>query len=114
MKILILFIINCSSLFAESVWSYGSRKLEVEFLQNEKVFISKECLKVKKTCLAFRAISHPLPGIFSSFGGINPGSRVCSEKLLGKIFIATDEEGGTQAFCLFSDQSYVSLGGLWK
>ena len=84
-KIIILFLLYCPYLHAESTWFYGTRKLDVVYLQEEKVFISNECLKVKESCLAFKAISHPLPGIFSTFGGVNLVQKFAVKSLLGKF-----------------------------
>ncbi len=114
MIIFINFFFFFSSVHAETFWYYGPNKLEITFLKENKVFISTKCLNTKPECLALQAIKNRQPGVIEDWGGANPGSRVCREKLTGKIFIATDGEGGTEAFCLFKDQSFVSLGGVWR
>lgn len=47
-------------------------------------------------------------------GGTNPGSGVCQKHHQGSVFVARDEKGNEVAFCLFKDNSFLSLDGLWR
>lgn len=113
MRAIILTLILLHSSFAFADWKVGSQKLAVVPCPNKGCYISKTCLEKKSKCSALKAYYNPIKGIHS-FGGANPGSKICREQFSGKVNIATDEEGNQEAFCVFPDDTLLSLGGLWK
>ncbi|MCE3011523.1 MAG: hypothetical protein LW878_00505 [Proteobacteria bacterium] len=102
-----------SALWAES-WSVGGKSLEIARCPQQYCLISKACLSDQKTaCLALKAMKNKIQSDTGP-GGTNPGSGVCQKHHQGSVFVARDEKGNEVAFCLFKDDSFLSLDGLWR
>jgi hypothetical protein len=95
-----------SAAFAD--WKIGAQKLELVQCSNGTCMISKDC----SSCLALKASQNKQKSDVGS-GGTNPGSAVCTKFHKAGVIIAMNDEGGTNAFCRFSDGSLLSLDGLW-
>ena len=89
-------------------WKIGSQKIELAKCPNGTCMISKDC----SACLALKASQSRQKSDVGP-GGTNPGSSVCTQFHKAGVIIATNDEGGTTAFCRFSDGSLLSLDGLW-
>lgn len=113
---LMRFTIILALLFSASAladWKIGDQKLEIVQCANGSCLISKSCLdKSRPACLALKASENRQKSDVGP-GGTNPGSAVCSKFHKGGVVIAMNDEGGTNAFCRFSDGSLLSLDGLW-
>lgn len=109
MRHLLLLIFILISFSAEASWKVGTKVLDVIPCPNKGCYISKVC----SNCRAMSAYKNPKKEL-ENFGGSNPGSRVCRESFGGTIVIASDEEGNQEGFCVFQDDSLLSLGGVWK
>lgn len=112
MRLLALILLSISSL-AWAEWKIGDQKIEIAQCPNGSCLISKDCLeKSKPVCLALKASQNRQKSDVGP-GGTNPGSAVCRDYHKAGVVIATSAEGGSNAFCRFSDGSILSLDGLW-
>jgi hypothetical protein len=115
-KELMKFVALIALLISSSVladWKIGEQKLEIAQCPNGSCLISKDCLeKTKPICLALKASQNRQKSDVGP-GGTNPGSSVCSKFHKAGVVLAMNDEGGTNAFCRFSDGSLLSLDGLW-
>ena len=114
MKLLFTISMLCMSLsLGAKTWKVGSKVFEVSRCPDQYCRISTPCLDSKKTeCLALKAMKKKVKAE-SGPGGTNPGSAVCQKHHKGSVFIAQDEKANQVAFCRFSDESFLSLDGLW-
>lgn len=102
------FILLLVSMSALADWKIGQQKIELVRCPNGPCLISKDC----SNCLALKASQSKQRSDVGP-GGTNPGSAVCTKFHKAGVVIAMSDEGGTNAFCRFSDGSLVSLDGLW-
>lgn len=110
MRPLYLLFIFITFSSAHAAWKVGTKVLNVVPCPNKGCYISKNC---SGSCRAFKAYSNPKKAL-ETVGGSNPGSRVCKESFAGKVVVAQDEDGNQEGFCVFQDDSLLSLGGVWK
>jgi hypothetical protein len=111
--ILLLSLFITSSIRAES-WSVGTKTLEIARCPKQYCLISAPCLSDQKIeCQALKAMKNKVQSDTGP-GGTNPGSGVCQKHHQGSVFVARDEKGNEVAFCLFKDDSFLSLDGLWR
>jgi hypothetical protein len=106
MKFVVFIMLFSSAAFAD--WKIGTQKLELVQCSNGTCLISKDC----SSCLALKASQNKQKSDVGP-GGTNPGSAVCTNYHKAGVIIAMNDEGGTNAFCRFSDGSILSLDGLW-
>ncbi len=94
-------------------WTIAQQKVELTQCPNGSCVISKSCLEKKQPpCMALKAAENRQKSDVGP-GGTNPGSAVCTKFHKAGVVIAMNDEGGTNAFCRFSDGSLLSLDGLW-
>lgn len=93
------------------VWKIRDQVLDVVPCPNKNCYISRVCLEKKNSCDALKAYTFPKKGAYT---GPNPGSPVCRKEFSGKILVATDAEGNQEGFCVFPDETLLSLSGVWK
>jgi hypothetical protein len=107
MRFVLLFYIALCSV-AQADWKIGQQTLALEKCPSGSCLISKDCV----SCLALKANQNKQKSDVGP-GGTNPGSAVCTKFHKAGIVIAMNDDGGTNAFCRFSDGSLLSLDGLW-
>jgi hypothetical protein len=99
---------------APKTWRVGNTPIDVGRCPSGFCLIASSCLtEAGQFCRALQVMNNRVQSD-SGPGGTNPGSGVCRERLRGKIFVARDDAGNEEAFCLFEDGSFLSLDGLWR
>jgi hypothetical protein len=116
--ILIVFVFLPSFAWAEELWFFDkNRKIPMARSPESQIQMNQDCLqKRKKQCMSEsvlkRASFLEIEKQWKS-SGTNPGTLIC-EKLSGRVEIGRDSKKNENAFCHFSDDSWVDCGGLTK
>lgn len=111
MTILFILLVQLSWSQTPQKWWIGN--VALDFVQApEGGLVNPSCLK-NATCLAALAVKNKASSAKVGRGGKNPGSDVCRTQHKGSVVIASRGDR-TQGFCHFSDDSYVSLDGLFQ
>lgn len=115
MKVLILALIICSSLFSSEFFIDGKKTSLISKILSGKYpsVISKECT-YKNSCLALKALGKikAIKIKITPQEGLSVGNQVCRKYLDGKINYARDTKGNELNLCEFKDGSMIDLGSI--
>ncbi len=101
-------------------WSIGNNRFVTQIMEKTGWLVSQQCFSgefLVKECMAISfAKQASLKNISreSRQGGKNPGSLLCKTFPNTKVFIAYDDNGNQNSFCLFKDRSFISNSSLVK
>ena len=115
LALILLLLTNVALSFEEDSYRFGTLKFVFVSDYDKRLTISKNCLKNGKfNCLAYQTIKKAsLKAIEDQlFGGMNPGSKICSDQLRGTVVLGKDDKGNENSFCKFSDESIIDNGTL--
>jgi hypothetical protein len=118
-QLLLIGILNLAWSNEITAFTVGTKKVQFYHYPEQRITVSKKCDQIPKGqfCdeIAF------LPNLKTmtekaklgpNRGGMNPGSRVCSEVLKGLVLMGLDEKKNENSFCQLKNDLLIDTGTL--
>lgn len=108
--------VSCFAKPVKKIFTIDNKPISFIILPEIPITVSENCVLYDKlkNCMASSAITKVnVSSLSIKSTGTNPGARLCTEQLSGKVVWSVDAVGNEKTFCKFNDETFVATASLF-